>query len=110
MTHNHGIKELLTLAAKACGYTLEDHYDVNEIYYPWCHEIRGGLGDYWAPHADDGDCFRMETELKIEPRHNGECVVATAFQVVDGFVEFLGIDVLLQTTTATKTQHAGWLA
>ncbi len=47
MTHNHGIKELLTLAAKACGYTLEDHYDVNEIYYPWCHEIRGGLGDYW---------------------------------------------------------------
>lgn len=63
---NHDIKELLTLAAKACGY--EVRHDIETKDCIALADPEGYLGNeysYWAPHADDGDCFRMETELSL---------------------------------------------
>ncbi|MDH5640875.1 MAG: hypothetical protein OEY28_06240 [Nitrospira sp.] len=70
---NHDIKELLTLAAKACGYTLvwgeayrvgDDIVDCTDMPY-----IKSDSPDefdaYWTPHLDDGDCFRMETDMVV---------------------------------------------
>jgi hypothetical protein len=57
-------EELLHYAAKAVGYTLVDHYDVNNRYWPWCVE----LGDYWCPSAISGDALRLLVHLRLEPR------------------------------------------
>jgi len=53
-------KELLTLAAKAVGYTLEEHYD-DDQYYPWCTETLA----FWNPLLDDGDAFRLMVKLGV---------------------------------------------
>ena len=55
-------KELLELAAKAAGYTLEDHHDINGEYWPWCIEE----GEYWCPLTDDGDALRLAVKLEME--------------------------------------------
>ena len=55
------IKELLAHAARACGYTLVDDYDVNGEYWPWCRE----LDRRWHP-LDDGDGARLEERLWFE--------------------------------------------
>ena len=54
-------KELLELAAKAAGYTLEDHHDINGEYWPWCIEE----GEYWCPLTDDGDALRLSVKLGV---------------------------------------------
>ena len=54
-------KELLELAAKAAGYTLEDHHDINGEYWPWCIEE----GEYWCPLTDDGDALRLAVKLDL---------------------------------------------
>ena len=54
-------KELLGLAAKAAGYTLEDHHDINGEYWPWCIEE----GEYWCPLTDDGDALRLAVKLGL---------------------------------------------
>ena len=54
-------KELLELAAKAAGYTLEDHHDINGEYWPWCIEE----GEYWCPLTDDGDALRLAVKLNL---------------------------------------------
>lgn len=66
-------KELLELAAKAAGYTLEDHHDINGEYWPWCIEE----GEYWCPLTDDGDALRLAVKLKLSIRFwsNGDVVV-----------------------------------
>ncbi len=66
------IKDLLTLAAKACGYEVD-----------WCEETgrpairdQHGGADYLAPHLDDGDGARMEAKLHIDVTWNkGEGLV-----------------------------------
>ena len=54
-------RELLELAAQAAGYTLEEHFDANGLYWPWCIEI----GDYWCPLTDDGDALRLAVKLNM---------------------------------------------
>jgi hypothetical protein len=54
-------RDLLELAAKAAGYTLEEHFDVHGNYWPWCVE----LDDYWCPLTDDGDALRLAVKLKF---------------------------------------------
>ena len=54
-------RELLQLAAKAAGYTLTDHYDVEGRYWPWCHE----LVQHWCPLVDDGDALRLAVKLSM---------------------------------------------
>jgi len=53
-------KELLTLAAKAAGYNLEEHYD-DDQYYPWCAETDA----FWNPLLDDGDALRLAVKLNM---------------------------------------------
>lgn len=54
-------RELLELAAKAAGYTLEDYFDAHDKYWPWCVE----LGDNWCPLTDDGDALRLAVKLRM---------------------------------------------
>ena len=61
-------KELLELAARAAGYTLEEHYD-DEQYYPWCTETLA----FWNPLLDDGDAFRLMVTLKIDVALYNNC-------------------------------------
>ena len=70
---NYDIKELLTLAAKSCGYCIHDWCHGNST--AWAYKLGSELDFYgelpifkWAPHLDDGDCFRVETELGIIPK------------------------------------------
>jgi hypothetical protein len=62
-------KELLGLAARAAGYTLEEHYD-DDQYYPWCTETEA----FWNPLIDDGDAFRLMVELRIDVVLYNNCV------------------------------------
>ena len=75
-------KELLTLAAKAAGFTLEDHYD-DDQYYPWCAETEA----FWNPLIDDGDAFRLMVTLKIDVALYNKCV-----SVNDAPLDFYGDD------------------
>ena len=54
-------KELLELAAKASGYTLEERYDIHGNYWPWCFEI----ANPWSPLTDDGDALRLAVKLGL---------------------------------------------
>ena len=54
-------KELLTLAAKAAGYNLEEHYD-DDQYYPWCAETEA----FWNPLLNDGDALRLMVNLGMD--------------------------------------------
>ena len=52
-------RELLELAAKACGYTIrENGTDVNGETWYWCEQI----ADCWNPLNDDGDALRLAVE------------------------------------------------
>jgi len=62
-------KELLELAAKAAGYTLEEHYD-DDQYYPWCTETDA----FFNPLLDDGDAFRLMVKMKIDVFLYNNCV------------------------------------
>ena len=62
-------KELLELAAKAAGYTLEEHYD-DDQYYPWCATTDA----FWNPLRDDGDALRLMVTLKIDVALYNKCV------------------------------------
>ena len=75
-------KELLELAAKAAGYTLEEHYD-DDQYYPWCTETLA----FWNPLLDDGDAFRLMVTLKIDVALYNKCV-----SVNDAPLDFYGDD------------------
>lgn len=54
-------RDLLEAAARAAGYTLELHHDVNGTYWPWCME----LAEHWCPLTNDGDEARMEAVLQL---------------------------------------------
>lgn len=58
----HDIRELLELAAKACGYEIQwDHF----TNLPMMLTDSGADVRTWAPHIDDGDGARMEAQLAI---------------------------------------------
>lgn len=73
---NDNIKELLELAAKACGYTLVwgeqfkvggDLIDCTDM--PYIKSTSPDESDvYWHPGQDDGDGARMEAQLKLNVR------------------------------------------
>lgn len=55
-------KELLELAAKSVGWTIEENgHDVQGHPWFWCHQ----LGDYWDALIDDGDALRLAVKLDI---------------------------------------------
>ena len=62
-------KELLELAAKAAGFTLEEHF-YDEQYYPWCATTEA----FWNPLLDDGDALRLMVELRIDVAVYSRCV------------------------------------
>ena len=62
-------KELLELAAKAAGFTLEEHFD-DEQYYPWCATTEA----FWNPLLDNGDAFALMVKLKIDVALYNKCV------------------------------------
>jgi hypothetical protein len=71
-------KELLELAAKAAGFTLEEHYD-DDQYYPWCTETLA----FWNPLLDDGDAFRLAAKLGLELRMSSEFVIVVIPRYTD---------------------------
>ena len=75
-------KELLELAAKAAGFTLEEHFD-DEQYYPWCATTEA----FWNPLIDNGDAFALMVKLKIDVALYNNCV-----SVDDMPLEFYGDD------------------
>lgn len=74
------LKELLTLAAKACGQVVTWHGE-----YCWIYPD----GVLWAPHLNDGDGARMEEAREINPEWHDKCVVATAYPVIDGVTGYI---------------------
>lgn len=83
-------EELLELAAKAAGFTLEEHWD-DDQYYPWCVETDA----FWNPLLDDGDALRLMVELKIDVALYNKCV-----SVNDVPLEFYGDDPYAATRRA----------
>jgi len=65
-----GDRELLEAAAKAAGYTLEEHFDANAMYWPWCHELENN----WCPLTDDGDALRLAVRLLFEIDMGRGCI------------------------------------
>lgn len=61
-------RELVVLAAKACGYKLD--LEFRPLGLPFFHSERRALaldsGGWFAPGVDDGDCARMESALGID--------------------------------------------
>ncbi len=72
-------RELLEKAARAAGYTLEDEYDANGLYWPWCFEE----GKRWCPLTDDGDALRLLTKLPFRELYVSE-IGATVSWRTDG--------------------------
>jgi hypothetical protein len=68
MTEN--IKELLELAARACGIEVPEDGPWGGVSEVWgVHEFNGDGSNFtrrWSPHLDDGDGARMEAELVIK--------------------------------------------
>lgn len=60
-------RELVVLAAKACGYKLD--LEFRPVGLPFFHSERRAIaldsGGWFAPGVDDGDCARMEAVLGI---------------------------------------------
>ena len=69
------IKELLTLAAKACGRSVK----FTDSPKGGCYLLDGGeAAGWWAPHLDDGDGARMEAELTISVEWHSYDVAASS--------------------------------
>ena len=75
-------KELLTLAAKACGYEL--HWETKPDY-AWFEDDNGQ--QEWAPHLDDGDGARMEAKLCLDVAWGADNVV-TSTPIGRGHIEY----------------------
>lgn len=79
-------KELLGWAAKAAGYSLEEEYDINGYYWPWCIEIE----NRWCPLTDDGDALRLVVKLRLTvDRSEVKDAVFVYCDYQDNFVEAL---------------------
>jgi hypothetical protein len=77
------IKELLTLAAKACGYEAQPHLNFANEWVEGRSKtyIKTKFGTFkpWRPHLDDGDGARMEEKLGIEFEWHGVGVASSAY-------------------------------
>ena len=75
-------RELLELAAKAAGYSVEwIERRVARIgaFKQMQHERRDGFviaGKAWNPLTDDGDALRLANKLSIDILHNWESITA----------------------------------
>jgi len=83
-------KGLLTLAAKAIGFTFEDHYD-DDQYWPWVEETQ----DFWNPLFQNEDAFSLMVKLKIDVAFHPRCV-----SVGDADLEFYDDDPYAATRRA----------
>ena len=55
-------RELLELAAKAAGYTIEvNGHDINGYDWYWCHQIANN----WNPLTNDGDALRLAVKVGL---------------------------------------------
>ena len=77
-------RELLELAALACGYTLEDHYDANGEYWPWCHELRM----LWRPGRDSADGAELEAALGLDVQWFKKAVQVTRYSPLATALEY----------------------
>ena len=108
-------REMLEYAAKAAGYALEDHFDVNGAYWPWCVE----LARNWNPRTDKGDALMLAAKLHINVEHmknmggktygvncwpagRGDC----AAKVTDGLEDYAGAMCLAITQAAAEIGRA----
>jgi hypothetical protein len=53
--------ELVNMAAKAAGYTLESDFDMHDRYWPWCVELE----DHWCPLSDNGDALNLAVKVGL---------------------------------------------
>ena len=67
------IKELLTLAAKACGYEVDDYPNTAGVYIK-NPNLAPPAVSWWVPHLNDGDGARMEGTLPIDVFWLKDCV------------------------------------
>lgn len=72
-------KELLELAAKACGFKKvsatyhsdDDGYPTSEFWYMHVKDLydgKSGSSCIWNPLTDDGDALRLAVKLNINPQ------------------------------------------
>lgn len=66
-------RELLELAARAAGITLETSYDINGEYWPWSPEYSRN----WCPLTDDGDALRLAVKLELSVYVNRRMINVT---------------------------------
>lgn len=87
--------EMLTLAAKAAGYT--DPEFVNDTLTVW----DGNNAIYWNPLDDDGDALRLANKLRMDILHNDlGLTVSVCSHCVDWKDEHHGDDVHSATRRA----------
>jgi hypothetical protein len=72
-------RELVDMAAKAAGYTLNEDFDMHKRYWPWCWDLERN----WCPLSDDGDALRLAVKVGL---HNyfgieiqSDCTQSTSF-------------------------------
>lgn len=58
-------RELLEMAAKACGGKVLSRNDFGDLYQIGERQL------FWAPLEDDGDAFRLALKLSIHVFHRG---------------------------------------
>ena len=89
-------RELLELAAKACGYTIhENGKDINGDTWYWCEQI----SDCWSPLTDDGDALRLACTLGLSVDINNAFYRTT---VIYEFGDDLSEDHAAGTAAATR--------
>ena len=81
-------RELLELAAKACG--MPRPVDDNGVWSAWVGTLENG--HWWEPLGDDGDAFRIAALLRLEilpGKHAGDgCSVNSRLHQIPGITVF----------------------
>ncbi len=81
---NLEMKEMLEMAAKACGHEGE-YYIIEDSVFGLVEE---GIGDNgWNPYIDDGDYSRMEAQLEMYPKWLKDRVIVRIDNPLDAEVE-----------------------
>lgn len=64
-------RELLELAAKAFGYQVKGYVGEHLVFF---NPITGSAEERWDPLTDDGDAFRLATDLLLRIDHEKHSV------------------------------------
>lgn len=83
-------KELLELAAKACGYKQvsasyhsdDDGFPTSEFWYLHVKDLydgKSGSSCVWNPLTDDGDALRLAVKLRMEIIHLSDGVEVSSY-------------------------------